>query len=275
MGKFSKGISKRIQHARIKEGYCLICGDFGTLSKDHVPPQGSIQITKTEQKHITEIMGDESNSLKGVKANNGSIFKTICTTCNNEILGENDSEISRLYKELTTLIRSHFHGPLVTPTMLSVEIDAIKYARAMIGHILAATSVSECHNEPVDAPYFKPLQDFVLGDADAINDTHDIYYWFYPHKKHLSAKMVGFHNEGNMTLLSLLSFFPVGFLVTEKGKGTYPAHARKLSLHDKKMHLSLSMHNAKYADFPFVELTGNSFYVLTDYQCIVSYPVKE
>ncbi|MRJ45894.1 metal-binding protein [Idiomarina loihiensis] len=275
MGQYSREISKRIQHTRIKEGYCLICGKFGALSKDHVPPQGSIQITKVEQKHITELMGDESNSLKGVKAKNGSIFKTICSACNNEILGKNDSEISRVHKELTVLIRAHFEGPLVTPTMLSLDIDAIRYARAMIGHILAATSVSECRTEPVDAPYLKPLQEFVLGENDAIENTHDIYYWFYPHKKHLSAKMVGFHNEGNMTILSLLSFFPVAFLVTQKGKGTYPAHARRLKLTDRKMHLSLSMHNAKFVDFPFIELTGNSFYLLADQQCIVSYPVKE
>lgn len=275
MGQYSRGISNRIQHTRIKEGYCLICGKYGALTKDHVPPQGAIQITKVEQKHITELMGDESKSLKGVKAKNGSIFKTICSACNNLILGANDSEISRLNKELTMLIRARFEGPLVLPATLSLDIDAIKYARAMIGHMLAATSVSECRAEPVDAPYFKPLQEFVLGEDNALENTHDIYYWFYPHKRHLSAKMVGFYNEGNMTLLSLLSFFPVAFMVTQKGKGTYPAHARRLMLKDKKMHLSLSMHNAKYVDFPFVELSGNSFYLLADKQCIVSYPVKE
>lgn len=57
MGQYSKGISKRMQHTRIKEGYCLICGKFGRLSHDHVPPKGSIHIDKVEQKHISEMIG--------------------------------------------------------------------------------------------------------------------------------------------------------------------------------------------------------------------------
>lgn len=162
----------------------------------------------------------------------------------------------------------------MTQKILSVDVDAIKYSRAMVGHILAATSVIECQKKTQNSPYFKPLQDFVLGDVDAIKNTHDIYYWFYPYKRHLSVKMVGFCRDGNTTNLSLLSFFPIAFLITQKDKGVYPTHARMLNLKDKKIHLSLSMHNAKYIDFPFVELTGNDLYMLAEQQCIVSYPIK-
>ena len=275
MGKNSKRISKRNNHAgKIKEGYCLICNEYGVLSKDHVPPKGSISITKIEQKHIGELMGQEAANIKGVRASNGSTFKTICSTCNGDVLGKCDSEISRVYKYLTPLISSYFNGPILTPSTLCVDFDAIKYARGMVGHILSATSVNECKNELQDSPYFTPLRKFVLGDDEAINNSHDIYYWFYPKRMHLSAKHVGFFNEGNLVSLSLLSFFPVAFLIAQKGKGVHPQYARKLNLTDKKINLDLSVYNSKHVDFPFIELQGNRMLAISDGQCIVSYPVK-
>ena len=78
MGNYSKGISERIRHVRIKEGYCLICGSYGELTMDHVPPKGAITVSKIEQKHIFEILGADNIKLKGIKSLNGSRFKTIC-----------------------------------------------------------------------------------------------------------------------------------------------------------------------------------------------------
>ncbi len=83
-----------------------------------------------------------------------------------------------------------------------------------------------------------------------------------------------FHNNGHSTGLSLLSFFPIAFLVTIKGEGIYPAHAHKLDLNASKMSLSLSQHNFKYVDFPFVELKGDQAYFSNGSQTIISYPIK-
>lgn len=275
MGKYSRGISKRIENTKIDQGYCLICGSFGRLTKDHVPPKGSITITKVEQRHITEAMGVDASKIKGVISPNGSKFKTICSTCNNDHLGKNDSEIGKVNAELTQKINYHFRS-LTNPTnIISVPVDAVRYCRAMIGHLLAATTVRECEQPPIPTSYFDPLKNFVLGDDMAIKDTHEIYYWFYPHLKHLSAKFVGFHHEGNTSSLSVLSFYPVAFLVTQKGEGVFPAKASKLSLADNHLRLDLSYRAVKYADFPFHELEGNQFMVLNDTQAIISYPIGQ
>ncbi len=268
-------ISERIKHTKITNGYCLVCGKHGRLSIDHVPPQGAVTITKVEQRHICEMMEHKVKSIKGVSSTNGSKFRTICHKCNSEVLGSNDSEICRVNKELTRKIKEHFQGLSNIYNMVSVEIDAIKYARAMIGHILAATSVTECREPLKETPYFTPLQDFVLGNDDALMDTHDIYYWFYPSNRHVSAKYVHFYNEGHSAGLSLLAFFPLAFLVTPpKNEGIYPAHAQKFDLGMDKLILNLSAHNVKFADFPFVKLKGNCMYLLADYQAIISYPVS-
>lgn len=272
-GNMSK-ISERVRHTKITRGYCLICGDFGKLSIDHVPPQGSVTITKVEQRHVSEMSGATAKSIKGVRSPNGSKFKTICHKCNSEVLGANDIEVARVCKELTDKIKTYYSDVSNPFNFISVDVNPISYARAMIGHILSATSVVECRVEPVNTEYFKPLKNFVLGDDSALNDSHDIYYWFYPHNRHLSAKYVHFHNQGHSSGLSLLSFFPVAFLITPKGQGIYPAHAQKLNLNASKLSLSLSSYNVQYADFPFVELKGDQMYLLTDYQNIISYPVK-
>jgi hypothetical protein len=268
------GISERIKHVRIDKGFCLICGVHGKLTKDHVPPKGSITIEPVEQRHIAETMNGKPTSLKGIKANHGSTFKTICQSCNSDALGGNDSEVTRVYSDLTQEIRKNHFQYNGNYNVVKVNVNAEKYTRAMIGHILSATSSQECKREQVDSSYFTPLKNYVLGDINAINESHDIYYWFYPFRRHLSAKMVAFHNEGNNCTLSLLSFFPLAFLLTEKGKGIYPAHSRKLELTDTELTVDLSPHNAKYIEFPFCELRGNQFRLNRDYQCITSYPIK-
>ncbi len=143
----------------------------------------------------------------------------------------------------------------------------------MIGHILAATSVNECKEPPVETPYFSPLQEFVLGNDSAIESTHDIFYWFYPYRRHLSARAFAFHNDGVTGMMSLLSFFPIAFLISEKGKGSRPAQARKLTTTDNEIVLDLSLDNAKYIEFPFCPFEGNKFMALSSCQCIMSYPI--
>lgn len=273
MGNFSKNISDRFKHAKIIEGYCVICGVFGKLSQDHVPPKGSITITKTEQRHVNEMMGAKSNKVKGLQSPNGSKFKTICGKCNNEHLGKNDDEIAKVNNLLTLEIKNHISTTHIN-NHISVPVKAVNYSRAMIGHILSATSVEECKKPIFESPYFDALRQFVLGDDQAIENTHDIYYWFYPFSMHISSKMVGFNNEGHLACLSLLSFYPIAFMVTEKSKGIFPVHARKLELTDSNLTLDLSHHGFEFAEFPFIELKGNRFMALTDYQSIVSYPIK-
>lgn len=275
MGTYSKSISKRFLHTKITTGYCLICGNYRRLSPDHVPPKGSITITKIEQRHIAEMMGVNASKIKGVPSPNGSKFKTICHSCNNTHLGENDTEIARVCKSLTASIQKYFRYADSPYTIVKENVDAIKYARAMIGHILSATSVKECKKEPEPSPYFDPLKSFVLGNDSAIQESHDIYYWYYPFNKHISAKCIGFYNNGNTAIVSLLSFFPISFMVTKKGEGIYPAHANKLLLTDKQLRLDLSSKGYEVSEFPFHGLQGNQMMALTDYQTIISYPVGQ
>lgn len=272
MGEHSKKISKRIGHVRLKEGFCLICGTHGKLSQDHVPPQCCVTIQPVEQRLVTEMIGLDAVDFKGVKARNGSSFRTICEDCNNN-LGLFDKFVGEAYKKLTRQVLQYFrpHGSLYH--FASTPINPIGYARSLIGHMLGATTDEECRSAPGDSDYFGPLKKFVLGDDTALDETHDIYYWFYPRNMHISAKFVTIRNQGHHALVSVLSFFPVAFMVTRKGQGTFPAQAIKLSLKDTSLIINLTSANLTFADFPFVPLTGDQMILHYDSQAIVSYPV--
>ncbi|WP_430955423.1 metal-binding protein [Pseudomonas sp. ES4] len=273
MGDYTKGLTERRNHTEITKGFCLICGEHGPLSIDHVPPKGSITITRVEQVHLTELLGAKLPSVKGVKSPNGSKFKTICLACNTKHLGANDQEVACVFKELTARIKHHFKYANSPVNHVSVKFDAVKFCRAMIGHILSATSVKECHVDSRGAPYFDPLRAFVMGNDSAIDDTHDIYCWFYPHRRHISAKLFAFRNQGNLCCISLLSFFPLAFSITEKGKGIYPAGATKVLLTDQILHVDLSSGYIQYSSFPLTGLEGDQMLLLTDHMAIVSYPI--
>jgi len=273
MGNHTKMLSERSKHTKIVKGYCVICGNHGPLSKDHVPPQGSITITKVEQVHLTEVFGVDRNPIQGIRSMNGSKFRTICRVCNMTALGENDGEIADVCKSLTRKI-THFITAANSPVShVHTPVNAVKYCRAMVGHVLAATSVTECLKPPQETPYFTPLQRFVLGDDHALDDTHDIYYWFFPHRHHQSIKLFTMQNQRNQCCMSVLSFFPLAFLLTEKGKGIFPAGAVKLELTDKSLFVNLSGANRDFSGFPAVGLSGDQMIALVDHLSIVSYPI--
>jgi len=275
MGDFAKRISDRQFHTKIWKGYCLICGEYGLMSEDHVPPKGAITLTRIEQHHIGELTRAGASKVKGVKSPGGSFFKTICATCNNKRLGENDTEVAKVCSSVTAKVKDYFERANYPTTMIRTEVNAISFARAMIGHILAATSVDECKNPPESFPYIQALKDFVLGDDSALNETHEIFYWFYPYSKHLSAKFVTFYNQGHTAHLSLLSFFPIAFMVTEKDRAIYPSHANTLSMQDKFMYFDLSSRGFEYSEFPFHGLKDNQIMLLKDCQAIVSTPIPK
>lgn len=275
MGKHTERISKRVMHTQISQGYCLICGDYGPLSFDHVPPQGAITLTRVEQHHVDELIGAGKSQVKGVESPNGNKFRTICSSCNSLLGGENDDEIANVCMALTSKVKEHFEGALNPYNLVRVEVNPLRFTRAMIGHILSATTVNECKAEPNPSVYVQALQKFVLGDNSALNDTHDFYYWFYPYPKHISAKFAGFMNDGKIATLSLLSFFPLAFMITKKDEAIYPSHANKLTLQDRYMYFDLSSMALTYAEFPFHVTKGFQGVFFSDSQVIVSTPLPK
>ena len=74
-----------------ENGYCRICGKYGALTDDHVPPKSC---------------GNKGRTIFSIGENkliiqNGFHCRTICSNCNNELLGCNlDKEYKRVYDQI-------------------------------------------------------------------------------------------------------------------------------------------------------------------------------
>ncbi|WP_217699404.1 hypothetical protein [Pseudomonas fluorescens] len=74
--------------------------------------------------------------------------------------------------------------------------------------------------------------------------------------------------------MSILSFFPLAFLLTKKGKGIFPAGAEKLELSDESLLVSLSALNVDFSSFPAIGLGGDQMIALASHLSIISYPIS-
>lgn len=267
------------------KGYCQICGKFGALTKDHVPPKGAIHITKdverqVEQRLMTEVDGfaghNDVKNIKGVVGKSGSTFMTLCKSCNDSKAGgKNDDEVSRVYKELNTKLLNHFSSPYSVFNSINVELDAKKFLRAMMGHVLSATTAQACREPLKEGSPDQWLRDYVMGDDSALADNFDIYYWYYPFRRHVSARNIGFYNNGHVTTLSSLSFFPMALLVTRKNQGIFPAQAKPLTLNSTEIVLDITARNLEYSKFPFCILENNQMMAINAHVCITSMPITK
>ena len=155
-------------------GYCRICNKYRPLSRDHIPPEScgnSHKVTITVGKNM-------------FISQNGLNCRTICSECNNTLLGTNlDKEFKLLYDRLLSYKKSNISLPNKT---LEINIDAVKVMRSIVGHFL---SINVYGNETIKDILSKPINDngyayydyrqFVLGLSSRIENCK-IYYWYYP-----------------------------------------------------------------------------------------------
>jgi hypothetical protein len=267
-------ISERIEHCRIIEGYCQICGVFGKLSADHVPPQGSITLSVIEQKNIMEYISKAE--LQGVKGKRGSVFKTICGPCNSK-LGLFDMEIKRVSNSLGKKIRSHFTNCSSPYNLVTEQLNVSNYLRGMVGHILASTSVRSCLQPIKDTDFYKSLREFVLGKSNNLDEEYDVYYWFYPNRFNISGGCFAVGQPGSkMPIIgAVIYFYPVAIFIGMKADANPDLEYRnKILTTDKKLYLNVSTNLIAQSVYPFMGKNENTILLLNDSNIIVSYPIK-
>jgi hypothetical protein len=185
MGDYTKNLAKRVYTSGLtKEGYCLICGQHGKLTKDHVPPKGCSNKNDTILQFATEKV---TTPCQG-----GTGFKTLCTKCNSDLLGlKYDPALIDLTNQIISLSNKKF----VLPSDQLVIIKPQKIAKSIVGHLLAASStrgqnssLDEIKNGLRHYPFVDALRDYVLNENAQLPDNIDIYFWVYPYKQQVIIK---------------------------------------------------------------------------------------
>lgn len=219
MGDYTKTLSDRIKNRGSNEGYCVICGDFGKLSRDHVPPKGCNNLNDSQ------LRGLVSREIKRCRTSQGGThFKTICSTCNGERLGHRyDPYIIELSNNITACIKAASNNIIALPRTLQRTVKPQRITRSIVGHLLAASAVNQINEPNKQNPMDDALKSYFLNENEYFPDRFEIYYWLYPSRKQTVVKYFGKKNmNGSSTIIGhTIKFLPLGFyLVWDKPNKT-------------------------------------------------------
>lgn len=191
MGKYTKELSERLRIKGPKVGHCVICGDYGKLTRDHVPPRGCNNVSD-----VVLLSFGESNhpqlKIKTTIVQGGTHFRTLCGTCNETRLGkEYDPELVKLSNDITNFARTVSERRIILPESIVAWVKPQRIARAVLGHVLVAHSVSQVNLPPKSTPLSDAIQKYFLDPNASLPKELDIYFWVYPHRRQVIIKNAG------------------------------------------------------------------------------------
>lgn len=138
---------------RREDCVCNICRQtVQKLSDDHVPPKGTfkpgtIRIHCYPESHQGEIHRTHIS-------HNGLKFRTICSSCNNNLGSMYDVHLKKFLNRLSSTLSS----PLILPNPLMIKGHPTAIIKAIMGHILAAKT--DVCNGDAD----KATRDYLFND---------------------------------------------------------------------------------------------------------------
>ena len=198
-------------------GHCVLCGAFGLLTKDHVPPKGCADITNSVLSRLTMEIEAGKPVGKSVHIQGGLKFKTICSDCNNGRLG------AQFDPELKVLVNGVREGlqqagsNVVLPRWVRAQANLHLVAKSVIGHVLAAHAVVDTEMRRQNIGASESLRQYFLAPDMAFPPEWRLYCWPYFSRKqiilrHASWMDVSLNNPSKkMVYGHVLKFLPLGF----------------------------------------------------------------
>jgi len=197
------------------KGRCRICGEIGSLTRDHVPPKSTVTTDIREARHLTQYLDCEERAVRKVK---GSIdFPSICRRCNTDRLGsEYDPELKAFCDQVATWIRARYSHNLTLGPRFKVHCKPQRLLRAIIGHLLAVEPDVKRWLPIKDAPMPNSYRQYFLDPTLPLPEEIRVYCWPYPSQKQVIIRSAGImeYSKKGVIVSDFLKFFPIGFWVT-------------------------------------------------------------
>lgn len=211
-------------------GECAICGVYGPLTEDHVPPKGASRLTNVQMADLLpQLQADPKKQRPPKFFQNGVKFKSLCGPCNNVRLGvECDPVLIDFTAEVATTL-THLKGsPLLLPPQLTVRTQPVKVLRSIAGHALAMNGAGK----PV-GPMNEALAEFFLNPSQPLHRAVDCFYWTYPYNDHVLVQSAVvahiFGSGGGGVFFKLLKFYPLAFMLTWQRNDEMHRHFQNLA----------------------------------------------
>ncbi|WP_461529173.1 hypothetical protein [Pseudomonas sp. 210_17 TE3656] len=186
------------------------------MTEDHIFPKS---ITIPGQKKITQVLKrlDPSNKHHSNTkiAQNGIKKRTLCSHCNNKILGTLlDPALSDLCKEVSLQLRNARFLHFQTLHIENAQMN--KVARAVAGHMLALDDEPQAKHVLA-----RKLRRFVLDEKAKFPAEYNFQMWLYPFKEQAIYKDLYHGVLGEMdSILGISAFktYPLAFAFCNKIK---------------------------------------------------------
>ena len=226
--------SSRKKPNRRASGYCNICNEYRELTRDHVPPKGSIRLQPVETRSLVQWMtewapgrveklGDNSLWERDTRrrlAQSGVNFRSICAACNNVRLGARyDPELNSVSQTVSSVVKMHLTKRLALPSEVAINVRTHYLMRAIVGHLLAAHRSKDQSKPPqgFSEGFYADLRSYFLDENLPLPDGVKVYYWPYLSQDQVLIKSLGVSlKDGTRAVVGdLIKFFPMAYYVTK------------------------------------------------------------
>lgn len=227
------------------------------MTEDHLFPKS---ITIPGQKKITEVLKrldpNKKHHSNTKIAQNGVKKRTLCSHCNNKILGTIlDPALSDLCKEVSLQLRNARFLHFQTLHIENAQMN--KVARAVAGHLLALDDAPQARHVLA-----RKLRRFVLNETARFPDGYDFQMWLYPFKEQAIYKdlyhRIFFGKDDSTLGISAFKTYPLAFAFCNKIESNSFKQAGVIELADKlngnieqKYRISISTKNIVDQAWPF------------------------
>lgn len=195
---------------REKVSTCNICQRENSLSWDHVPPKGGIELGKVEMETVFGIMAGDRENPKLKESQNGVKYRTICKECN-ELLGLNYDPI---LNNFALSVGSYLSTSISLPDSVSHKVKPQRLFKSLLGHLVAAKV--DIENTAFDSL----AREYVLDKEAKLPDDINIFYWVYPYEcSVLIRDFAMFTPRGTFkepAVFQTLKYYPVAYLISNK-----------------------------------------------------------
>jgi hypothetical protein len=203
-----------------RKGPCVICGEVGRLTSDHVPPKGAVPPDSVLVQAFTSYISSEAtNARPAYPTLDSRSFPTLCEKCNSKRLGLlYDPHLIAFANDVARWLRLLLDHDLSLPRNITVSGRPASIARAVMGHLLAADeNPSRTLAEP--GPLRDAMRSFFLEPDAPPPPQLRLHVWPYPLAQQVLLRQFAVSTLDEPRYPApisgcLLKFFPLAFLAT-------------------------------------------------------------
>jgi hypothetical protein len=242
------------QGKRGKVDICNICKKSASLSWDHVPPKGGIDLKPVEQVTILQHLAGNPEEQKFHISQNGVKYRTLCKHCNERLGHSYDPVLNSFALGVGQILKSIVE----VPPIIHYKTQPAILIRAILGHLLAAKGVID------DVVVDQKIREFLFDDQAQLPEEIKIFYWIYPYKEIVIVRDVvmpavrgDFSRNGFFS--GILKYFPIAYLVCNLEQ--YEGLDELTIYHDLKfedtVEISIRLTDVKHPAWPEMPDDGN------------------